>query len=544
MRRRQQETSGTTFEPYAYYYEALLLLRQDDPDAALARLDVARGIIEDTGAGAVVSSEDRPGFLAVVAMGEARVDLYRLRQALLVSRRGEAEDYRDAIAERADDALTFNPLLVEPYLVLAEAERLLGDYEAAIETLDRATAFPELVGHETIINLRGQIYLERGEIALSRGETEAAAEQFALAQYTGFLGVYINPFNELAHRLRVQATLALDDPALASIYTNEFLFFRPESVTALVLLAEARLAEGKPDFALDLYSEALGLESGTATTAEIYRSRAELYTQQRRHDLALADLTQAYALMPDLETQFARMQAAFNAGELALARDDAQALIEVGYVRADAARYVLGRALVDLVAAGEGDEADLDVALDLLLGVLDDLPPEERPEARTYVARIFIAQERPADALDALDTAIAAQPSGTRHFLRAQVHEDLGDRQAAIADYEWVILWDTVYQYDFGAAALARRQAILDRIAQEQADATATAAAATQTVLDATATQARANVIATETLIGTFTPTPSPTPTAQPSATGEPAATETPTAPAPDEDPTPTRESG
>jgi hypothetical protein len=68
--------------------------------------------------------------------------------------------------------------------------------------------------------------------------------------------------------------------------------------------------------------------------------------------------------------------------------------------------------------------------------------------------------------------------------LRGLIFDAQDNDSAAVADYEWLITWDSVFDYPFMDDVLARMQTIQTA----RAEATATAQTATQTVLDATAT--------------------------------------------------------
>lgn len=516
--RNVQVQNETTFEPYEYYYEALILMDQGDLDEAEVRLSIAQGRNDPN----IIASEDARNFQPVIDMGYAQLHLRQITRALEIGDTARADELVTQIEERTTAALTINPDLSEAYIVRSQAYLLVDDYETAISTLNEALAQPQLASDVGLIVARGEARLDLGRNLQDADNIEAANEQFALAQYDGFLGTYTNPFIAASHRLRVESSLALGDLELASIESSKYLIYTEDSSEALTLLAEIRQAENKPDFALDLYTEALGKNPPPPPLiqAEIFLSRAQLYENQRRYDLALADLNNAYDLSPSLTTQFRRMQAAYAAGDLDTAIDDADDLIEAGFAAQDEARIVKARVIVDQATRSQYEDA-----LRLFDEAAQSIPESLRPLVDEYRARILLALDRPDDALGAVNASISGATTGSRRYLRGQIYEANDNRDAAIEEYEWVMTWNTVYDYPFGEDAQANRQAILDTIAQEQANATATAAAATQTVLDATSTRefetTATSAAATQAVIGTFTPTPTPSPTAAPEATAE-----------------------
>lgn len=77
---------------------------------------------------------------------------------------------------------------------------------------------------------------------------------------------------------------------------------------------------------------------------------------------------------------------------------------------------------IDLIAAGEPEAA---------LPLLEASDPRH-PEAAAALAAIRLGQRRPADALIALDRALAAEPDWPLHHWNAAVaHDQLGDRRAS-----------------------------------------------------------------------------------------------------------------
>ncbi|MFW5692163.1 MAG: tetratricopeptide repeat protein [Chloroflexota bacterium] len=451
----QREDAGS-FGPYPYYYEALLLLRQEQDEQAIQRLEVAQARLDDIESPNAIARQEARLFQPVIDVGFSRVYLEQIRDALEVGNVARADELIEQIETRVENAAAIVPTYADPYVVLAEAYILRGRFEDAVELLSQDNLIEPLNSNIDIITTRGEALLEQGRALRDAGDTESALQAFSAAGYQGFLGLYVSPFSDAAHQLRIEAALAMEEPGLASIYTNQYLFYRPQSAPAFRLLATARLAEDKPDLALDVYSQAIEQSDTDATLADVYLSRAGLYNQQRRYDLALNDLTVALELEPSLNTQFIRMQAAYNAGELELAREDAEDLIEAGFAASDSAQLVRAQVIVD-----REETADYESALADLETITNDLPTVQQAIAYDYQARINLARGELDDALDAINAALTLEETATRRYLRAQIYEASGETDLALKEYEWLITWNTVYDFPFADAVQTSLDAIL-----------------------------------------------------------------------------------
>jgi tetratricopeptide (TPR) repeat protein len=270
---------------------------------------------------------------------------------------------------------------------------------------------------------------------------------------------------EPAHLLRIQAALAQNDPGLAVIYSQQYLFYYPGSVQGYILLGDARVREGNTDLALAAYDQALQGEDTNPFLIDALIARADIYNEQRRYDLAREDLTRALQLSDDnptltaddvLQIQAARMQAAYDARNFATAQEDADDLLGSG-VLADAEIQLLqARILVD-EASGDGDYSD---ALDILTTIGNALPGDLQPIADEYRARAHFNLGQNGDALNAIDRALADGETGSRHYLRGQILEEMDEPEEALREYEWVLTWGEVYPYSFLPDAQARVEAL------------------------------------------------------------------------------------
>ena len=475
MQIRQQETVND-FEPFPFYYEAVLLVRQGNEQGALDRLDAAQNRLDNVESINAIDRADARRFQPVINAGYMNVYLDQIRDAVEVGNLDLAVSRLSEMQTLATQANEIDRSYEEPYILLAEAYIELERYDQAITYLESTNEIGELRSSVPLIVETGQAYL-------ARGIAENDQSDLARADYLGFLGTYINPFNRAAHELRVESALARNQPGLAAIYTDQYLVFQPESANALRLLAQARLDENKPEFALDIYTEALGQDVETSALAETYLSRAELYFEARRYDLAIEDLTRTLDLQPSLRARYLRMLASYNAGDFQTAQEDADILIDANYVEQDEARLIRAQIIVD-----EEQINRYETALEDLILVTNSLPADDRSIANFYQARIFYQQELYGDALNAVNRALDTTETGSRRYLRALIYRAQDDRDTAIEEFEWILRWDAVYDYPFGDEARAQLDAIQAEIQQEFDDATATAASATQAIIDLTAT--------------------------------------------------------
>ena len=69
-------------------------------------------------------------------------------------------------------------------------------------------------------------------------------------------------------------------------------------------------------------------------------------------------------------------------------------------------------------------------------------------------------------ALDAINAALADEETGTRRYIRAQIEQERGELDAALADYEFVLTWGLVYPYPFIEEAQARYAEVLEDAGQ------------------------------------------------------------------------------
>lgn len=431
----ERELTTNSFNPAPYYYEALALIGAGNPSRALRTMQEAEQRL---------SERPNESFKPLVDTGLAQVFL-ALAQASFRERRGEdAVTYLDQVQLRAEASIALDPRLAQAYLTLADSYLLRSNYDDALQVLNDGLAVSQLTTHTGLIVKRGEVYFEQGEIELAAQEA--------------YLALYIDPTIEDAYLLQIRTALAKEDPGLAVIYAQRYLFFYPGSVAGYKLLGDARLEEGNTDLALAAYDQALAAENPMPATVDTLVARAQIYKQQKRYDQARLDLTRAFNLSDDPSIQAQRMQAAYLAGNTGVALDDAETLAGSGALPDAEIQFLKARILID--EASPRDTAAFAEALTLLDESAGNLAENDQPIANEYRARaLFYSGEFDA-ALTNIDAALNSGETGSRHFLRGEILEALERPDDAAREYEWVVTWSQVYPYPFLPEARQRLEAL------------------------------------------------------------------------------------
>ncbi|HEX2620955.1 MAG TPA: tetratricopeptide repeat protein, partial [Phototrophicaceae bacterium] len=461
------------------YFEAVALALSGEYQEALDVMQTAETELEKQ------SARDITLYTPLVNLGFAEVYVQQAIATRNNSTLGQAQ-------QRLKDGIELNPRLARAQLLLAESYSLQGEYASAIKSLDDAMALPELANDMTLILGKGQIYLTEGSSLMRQGSQSNGIAQLEKADYQAFYALYINPYEETAHQLRIQSALERNLPGLAVLYCQTYLLYYPDSPAALRLLGDARQAEENTDLALQAYSQALNSGEDSPLLVDPLLSRAQFYQQRRRYDLALVDYSRALKIQPDQTVQVQRMLAAYAAGDLDTAQSDSEALMGSGVVSDDQLRFIQARIIMD--QAPDNARSVYQSALDLLGQIQDSaLTPDDAAIANQYRASANFKLDNLDAARQNIDTALSLGETGTRHYLSGQIYEAQGNLTAAAHDYEWIETWNPIYSFAFMDDVTAR----LTDIRQQLADAVE----ATSAAVEATATAEAAG-----------TPTEEPTP--------------------------------
>jgi len=478
----EQARLGGLFNPYPAYLQAMAYSQQGDYTSALAVLTEAETRLNDTSSPNAISRDDARQYAPLINLGFAQVFI---RQAKNAQARGIVNEVTRLVAlikERSETILETFPTFVEAHITLSEAFVLERKYSDAITRLTTAQQIQGLETNVALVIQKGEVYLAQARRLALEGNADGSRVAYDLAEYQGYLAVYLNPFIERGHGIRIEAAIALGDPGRAVIYSQDFLFYLRNSAEAHRQLGNAREAEGKPDLALSVYDLALQIGGKRDVVADIYLSRANLYINEGRFSAALADLTESLNLRDDITVRVLRMRMAYAAGDYETVEADSALLLGSGAVSDSEVNLYLARILMDTAESGETETYS--TALGLLNRVGNDIPAELIPIADEYRARAHLVLGNLNDALTTINRSLDVLETGSRRYLRALIFEARDDATSALADYEWLITWDEVFDYPFMDDVLARVVAIQTA----RSEATATAQTATQTVLDATAT--------------------------------------------------------
>lgn len=436
----ERASAALSFNANPYYYEAIARTDAGDPQTALRLL-----------AEAETRLSERPDATAsaLIDTGYAYAFLDLARRARDQGQAQEASGYLVQVTERAQAAISADPRLALPYVLLAQRHALERRYDDALAALDQGLAVPQLA---TDVNL----IVEKGEVHFAQGDLDRAARQ-------AFVALYIDPTTEKAYLLQIKTALAQGDPGLAVIYAQNYLFFYPGSAEGFKLLGDARVVEGNADQALAAYDQALAAQETTPVTAAALIARAALYTAQGRHDLARDDLTRAYNIDQSQQTRALRMRAAYAAGSYDTASSDAEALLGSGALADSETQLLQARILIDQARSDDDDAYTR--ALELI-PPSGSLPLALQPFADEYRARAQYRLDRLDDALRSVDAALARVETGSRRFLRGQILEAQNKAEEALREYDWVLTWSAIYPYPFAAEARRRSDALQAALAQ------------------------------------------------------------------------------
>ncbi len=415
---------ASSFDPAPYYYLAMAQIRQGNLEAAKETLlDAEERLTE----------KPSENYGPIVNSALAYVNVLLTEQGS-----GDRATLLSDAEEQAKAAIQGNNAVQLAYLALARRFKLIADYDAAIQALDDGLAVPQLASNVELLT-------ERAEVNLLKGDYDQA-------EFQAYLALYIDPYAERAHEIRIEAAMKKGDPGLAVLYSQAYLFYYPGSAEGYKLLGDARGTEGNGDLALQAYNQALL----GGDLLDLLVARANQYVRDRRYTEALDDLNRAVESSDDSEIQAERMQVAYLAGDYETALSDIEALM--GQEIVPDAELKLLQARIQIDQAEPDDRQILQDALALLDEVDGSLSAESAPIEREYRALAQYNLRSYARALEAIDDALAATQTGTRHYLRGLILEAQGNRAEALREYDWVLTWGQIYSYDFLEEARERYQ--------------------------------------------------------------------------------------
>lgn len=430
----ERELVAQLFDPVPYYYESIAQAKLGDGDRALRLLEEAESKLTNAN-----TAQFKPVLDAAYA-----VVYQRLAEAAFENGdNAVGRDYLELIQDRAEAAIEGDRNLADAYLALSRSYSMNGEFGQAMQVLNEAMENNTLAANAELVVEKGNLFYEQDE--------------YDEAIYQAFVALYMNPATEPAHILRVRSALADNQPGLAVIYAQEYLFYFPGSPLAWKLLGDARVEEGNEDLAIAAYTQALEGEASDALTVEILHARADLYQQMKQYERAEDDLTRILAIADDPEVRAERMQVAYLTHSYAMAREDADALLGRGVISDDEINLLQARMLID--EADEGDDLAFRNAAGLLATV-SDLPAQQIAVAQEYLARAQYELGSLTQALTAIDAALSVGETANRHYIRGLILEAQGEDEEAAREYEWVLAWSRVYPFTARVDAQDRLDAL------------------------------------------------------------------------------------
>ncbi len=411
------------FDANPYYYEALARILQGRYNEALDLLTEAEDRLEER--------PDEPSFRALVDTGFAQAYWALAERALDSGNPAGAQQPLEDLQIRAEAAIDRDPRIVAPYLVLAESYARRGSEGDALEVLNRALVRDELDTNTDLIMAKAQLLYQTGD-------TEEAL-------YQAFLARYVDPTTDAAYRLQIQIATERGQHGQAVLYAQDYLFYYPGKTEAHRLLAEAHLAEGSEELALQAFTKGLSGNTDDQDTILMLRERANLYMTRHQYDLAVEDYSRLMEMGSDTDDEIGYIQAAYFDGQTTEARTAAESLVATGN---GTVNLILGRILIDTTR--EGETSTMQRAVTYLNQANNALTsPEDRATAQEYLAHAQLNLRNTGVALDSINNAITLQDTARRRYLRAQILLARNERDAALADYEWVLAWSQVFPFTF-----------------------------------------------------------------------------------------------
>lgn len=342
-------------------------------------------------------------------------------------RQGSIEESRreNAIAKQLD------PVFIMSYLTLAEDYAQAGDFDTALAEIDAAL---QLDAHNV------EVLVGQGNVFLLQDRADSAAA-------VGNLSLFIDPTSEQATLLLAQARIALGQYDRAVQPLEEYLSRIDQGSTRVwATLGDARFREGSIDKALDAYSRALQIGKDNA---DVLAQRGRLFLDAGEYQDAFDDFDESLSLADSFEARLGRAQSAFILGDYATTLDDTERVL-AETPDDQQMRLIQAQAQVELESYNEAL-----VALDqLILEGMQDLTM--LGDAYEYRGRAKYFLMFYGNAINDIEQAIQFKETGTRHYYRGLALEATNNVAGATLEYDWVLFWNRSYSYPFAEDALQR----------------------------------------------------------------------------------------
>ncbi len=314
--------------------------------------------------------------------------------------------------ESLNDAVKYDPTLVEAYLMIARLNMLPeGDVAAIKEATTKAI---ELLKDEPVE--QSAAYVLRALTQPNDEDKLADLEQ----------AVKIDPNNLEAMQARAGLRLQNGDVDGALEDLEALLSKDPTNQTVAQAAVDQLVKLDRLKDAIDLVTKTLQAKPNEG----LYRLRGILYQQEGRDEEALADFNKALAMQPkDPLSLLLRSQSSLARGDINAAKRDLKSAIDIAPQVADVDQAIFLRCLIAM------DEKRMaDAINDMKLLVSRD---PENVSRQLQLANLYSQDDRPRMAIETLSAVLDRDPKNVAILRsRADAWLSVGDHAEAIKDYE------------------------------------------------------------------------------------------------------------
>lgn len=304
----------------------------------------------------------------------------------------------------ADKTITLMPSYPQGYEARAWAKYRKGDLEGALQDANKCIDMNQKAAG--YFGLRATIQLRRNKV------------DDAIADHT--VAIQLAPTSEAYHS-RAEAYLQKEQPDQAMADANTALRLKPENWSALFIRARSHDLKNETDAAIADYTQLIAHRS----VAVDYSNRGWALHLKGKNEDALQDAAKAVTLDPK-STDFLinRSQIYLSLGKIVEAEADANGIVTLA---PDKTLSYANRGAI-LIAAKKYDQAITDLDKAVSIG--------PSPTAYYYRAQARNLKGDAAGAMPDVAKALELTPRDPELLaLRAVLHQNTGDSDAAIADY-------------------------------------------------------------------------------------------------------------
>ncbi len=319
---------------------------------------------------------------------------------------------RDEALRGLEEAVQYDPTLVEAYLLIARLNLLPGGDKQAIT--EATTQAIELLKDDPVE--QSAAYVLR---ALTQDDDEKRLADLNAA-------IEADPTNLKAFQDRAGMRLKSGDVEGAIADLETVLLKDPTNQEFAGAAVQELVNLNRVDEAVDLITKMLA----TTPSEGMYRMRAILYRSQQKFDEAMSDLNKAIAMQPkDPMTLLQRAEIALDRDDVKSAKEDYRAAVQVAPQIANADMVI---ALRSRIALAENRIADAINDAQLL----SDRNPENVFH-RLRLASLYSLDKRPRKAIDILSSVLESDPKNVAVLRsRGDALLSVGDHSGAVEDYE------------------------------------------------------------------------------------------------------------